>query len=61
MEDRKDLLTLLLDGLEANERDHVERAIQLTAQQKYEHLRRQPVNLRIVEGLPPGIRQLRIA
>jgi hypothetical protein len=42
MEDRKDLLTLLLDGLEANERDHVEHAIQLTTQRKYERLQQEP-------------------
>jgi hypothetical protein len=40
MEDRKDLLTLLLDGLESEERNHVERAILRTTNQKYARLRR---------------------
>jgi hypothetical protein len=44
VEVRKDLLTLLLDGLEADERDHVERAIQITTQSKYERLRREPAD-----------------
>jgi hypothetical protein len=42
MEDRKDLLTLLLDGLEAKERNHVEHAIQLTTQGKYERPQQEP-------------------
>ncbi len=44
MEDRQDLLSLLLDGLEAKERDHVERAIQLTTLRTYDRLRPQPVD-----------------
>jgi hypothetical protein len=43
MEDRKDLLTLLLDVLESKERDHVERAIRETTNKKYARLRREPV------------------
>ena len=46
MEDHQDLLKLLLDGLEANERDHVERAIHITTQKKYERLRREPADAR---------------
>jgi hypothetical protein len=42
VEDRKDLLNLLLDGLESNERDHVERTILLTTNQKYARLRSEP-------------------
>jgi hypothetical protein len=44
MEDRSDILTLLLDGLEAKERDHVEQAIRLTALRKYEGLRKESVD-----------------
>jgi hypothetical protein len=51
MEDRKDLLTLLLDGLEANEREHVKQAIQITTQRKYERLRKEPVaDVALVDG-----------
>jgi hypothetical protein len=42
VEDRKDLLNLLLDGLESKERDHVEKAILLTTNEKYARLRREP-------------------
>jgi hypothetical protein len=44
MEDRQDLLKLLLDGLEAHERDHVERAIQLATLRKYDRLRKEPID-----------------
>ena len=44
VEDRRDLLRLLLDGLEAHERDHVERAIQLTTLRKYDRLRKEPID-----------------
>ena len=42
MEDRKDLLNLLLDGLESDEREHVERTILTTTNQKYARLRNEP-------------------
>lgn len=42
MEDRKDLLTLLLDGLVAEDRDHVKRAILSTTREKYARLQREP-------------------
>jgi hypothetical protein len=42
VEDRKDLLNLLLDGLDSDEREHVEKTILLTTNQKYARLRREP-------------------
>jgi hypothetical protein len=42
VEDRKDLLNLLLNGLETDEREHVEKTILLTTNQKYARLRKEP-------------------
>jgi hypothetical protein len=44
MEDRNDLLAVLLFGLEAKQRNHVQRAMQMTTRRNYEDLREESVD-----------------